>query len=263
MMNVKRIVDRAREILKKENTFRLFTKNTVCAAIVLLFANTLFAQYSNATLNGPWFVHSVPFVLDDQSFMYWVFDGNGHIVDGSMFATISGNYSVSSSGALTGNLIISGVTAGALSGQFVSNNLLTAGTMVMERIANPGALTDSLVGTITSGLCGTRNIVLRLNSQGQIISSNGLTTPVSGRVYTDSGIFLGHLKTGDTTMCITCATANETEYGGSWDEFSIWGTYSNDSLNGVMSVDGPTSSGCPGEFSLPTTARFILPDRVL
>ena len=45
-MNVKRIVERAREILKKEDPSQLFTKNTARVAIVLLFASTLFAQFN-------------------------------------------------------------------------------------------------------------------------------------------------------------------------------------------------------------------------
>jgi len=79
--------------------------------------------------------------------------------------------------------------------------------------------------------------VLRLNSQGQIISSSGLTLPVSGRVYADSGIFMGHLKTGDGTICNE-GTGNEA----SWDEFTILGVYSNDSLNGGIHLDGPRDS---------------------
>jgi hypothetical protein len=68
MMNIKRLVERAREILKKENTFRLFTKNTVWAVIVLLFANTLFAQFN--PLYGTWNYLSGPATALTYDFTY-------------------------------------------------------------------------------------------------------------------------------------------------------------------------------------------------
>lgn len=201
--------------------------------IALLCAGVLFGQYSNSTLNGPWFLHTSPLVLHPDSLGYLVFDGNGHITDGNMFGAVSGHYSVMPNGFFTGMLTIESDSF-PIGGQLVSNNNVTMGPMVLERISNPGALTDSLVGTLTSVLCGVRNVVFRLDGQGQIISSSGLTGAVSGRVYADSGIFMGHIRTGDRTTCYTGE--------GSWDEFTIYGTYSNDSLNGGIGVDGPRDS---------------------
>jgi len=124
--------------------------------IALLCAGVLFAQYSNSTLNGPWFLHTSPLVLHTDSVGYLVFDGNGHITDGNMFGTVSGHYSVMPSGFFTGMLIMNSTDSFPVGGQLVSNNNATMGTRVLERMANPGALTDSLVGTLTSVPCGVK-----------------------------------------------------------------------------------------------------------
>jgi hypothetical protein len=228
MTIIRRIAERACTILEKGNTFRLFTINTICTAIVLLFANTLFAQYSNSTLNGPWFLHSMPIELNDDSTNYLVFDGNGNITGASMFfGIVTGNYgtySVTATGAISGTLM----GTYPMLGQLTSQHDGYGGNMRMSKVTNPGALTDSLVGVI-SGNGNTLIITLHLNSNGVITSAVGLIPPVSGRVYADSGIFEGHLRTGAANSC--------------WDEFSIVGTYVNDSLIGILFLDCKSSNG--------------------
>ena len=200
--------------------------------IALVCAQGLFAQYSNATLNGPWLLYTPSRVLNPDSLGYLVFDGNGHIIDGNMFQFVASQYSVTASGAVTGTIMGSY----PFSAQLISSDVATMGPMTLKRIANPGALTDSLIGTVTSDLCNaTLPIALQVNGSGQIISSSGLISPVSGRVYADSGIFIGHLKTGDAG----CYSGGN--WLGSWDEFTILGTYSHDSLNGGIGLDGPQS----------------------
>jgi predicted outer membrane repeat protein len=209
-------------------------KFTIILMVLIAVTINAFAQYSNATLNGPWFLHTVPLYPYNDSLNYLVFDGNGNIIDGNMFCTsFSGNYSVTAGGAISGTLCGSY----PFSGQLSSQNYATMGTgvgsgFVLSRITNPGALTDSLVGILDAGSCGQKNVTLRLNSQGQIISTSGLTLPVTGGVYADSGVFIGHLKTGG---------------GSGWNEFSIMGYFTNDSLNGLVSLD---RSGCDGEAHL-------------
>ena len=129
--------------------------------------------------------------------------------------------------------------------QLTSQNYASMGPgEALSRILNLGALTDSLVGFVSSPIAGQKNITLRLNSQGQIISSTGLTPPVSGRVYADSGIFMGHIRTGDSTMH-TLDTL-----GSSWDEFTIVGSYVNDSLSGIVDLDGPHNHSPRGTVNL-------------
>ena len=161
------------------------------------------------------------------------FDGKGSIPD--ILAFIHGYsgsfYSVSSSGVVSGGLCFNTDTT-LFTGQLTSQNTVRISIPdhnfigPFSKITNPGALTDTLVGVLISVSYGQKNIVLVLNSQGQVISSAGLTTPVSGRVYADSGMFVGHVRTGESS---------------NWNEFTITGIYAHDSLNGVLSVDAPHS----------------------
>ncbi len=214
------------------------------ALLALLNANTLFAQYSNATLNGQWLMHSVPISIGlDSGLAYIGFDGNGIITDCCTFGTVDGStYSVSSpGGVISGTLITHGLSGdadtGRFSGQLTSQNYATLDVegmnLGLSRILTPGALTDSLVGVLSSPVAGERNVTLRLDNQGQIISATGLVPPVSGRIYADSGIFAGHIRTGDNYSYTLDSLAS------SWDEFTIVGTYAGDSLNGELGLDGP------------------------
>jgi len=217
----------------------LITKIMIWAFITLLYASTLFAQYSNATLKGSWWLGNYPFhIYDSDNTLYIVFDGNGNVTDWSGFGPdFSGNYSVTTGGAVSASVVWRDGSA-SISAQLISQNFATVDSgalgenFALSRITNPGALTDSLVGVMYSN-CGQKSVTLRLNSQGEIISATGLTPPVTGKVYADSGHFEGHIKTGDNTQWCSC---------GSLDEFTILGAYSNDSLNGVLGIDGPQGS---------------------
>ncbi len=232
----------------------LISKRLFWAFIPFLYANALFAQYSNATMNGQWLLHGGPFSTAnaeaDTSLFYIGFDANGNITDWENFGPVGGTDSVTASGVVSVTLLI-GNNSGALvdtarfPAQLTSQNYASMGPgEALSRILDLGALTDSLVGMVSSPIAGQRNITLHLNSQGQIISSTGLTPPVSGRVYSDSGIFMGHIRTGDSTM-YTVDTL-----GSSWDEFTIIGSYSNDSLNGIADFDGPHNHSPRGTASL-------------
>ncbi len=222
----------------------LVTKIMMLAFITLLSASPLFAQYSNATLNGQWFAHTVPVSIGLEGTIFYIgFDGNGTITDCCTFGTVDGSsYSVSaSSGVISGTLIIhsldGGIDTTQFSGQLISENNATLnllGTiMSFSKILSPGALTDSLVGVLNSPVAGQLNVTIRLDNQGQIVSATGLVPPVSGRVYADSGIFVGHIKTGDTVG------HNVDSLWSTWDEFTLVGTYAHDSLNGDIGLDGP------------------------
>ena len=162
-------------------------------------------------------------IYNDNNTNYLVFDGNGNINDGSMFCTsINGTYSVTTGGAVSGSFICDG-SSFPFSAQLISQNYAPMGSgWALSRVMNPGALTDSLVGTLFTANCGQRNVTLRLNSQGQIVSASGLSSPVTGRVYADSGHFEGHIRTGETN---------------NWDAFTIIGAYVHDSLTGKTELN--------------------------
>ena len=220
------------------NRFRFLT------AVVFVSVPSLFAQYSNETLKGPWLVRDTAFdLVSVNNLGYVVFDGTSSVADMSSFGMgcsgFLGNYTVEPSDtSFSLNLYQSDCNSLALTGQFLSYSSATymSGAKIMWRVSNPGALTDSLVGTLNSPACGQKNIVLCLDSEGVVTSCTGIGDPVFGSIYADSGLFVGHFITGDTSTCP----------GGSmgWNEFAIAGTYSNDSLTGIVYFgDSDTNSG--------------------
>lgn len=209
------------------NRFRL-----LAAAAALISVPCLFAQYSDSTLNGPWFGHRVvldTFAADNMG--YIVFDGKGVVTDMSDFhmgcSGFIGNYSVESNDSFSLNLYASDCNSLSLTGQLLSNNSATfmSGTRIFWKVPNPAALTDSLIGVLNSPVCGQKNIALCLDSEGVVTSGTGLEG-ISGRVYADSGLFMGHFKSIDTTKCSDSSL--------DWYEFSIAGKFSNDSLKGIL-----------------------------
>lgn len=209
----------------------------------LLMLQNARAQYSNATFNGPWLMHTVPLSPFGDSVNYLVFDGAGHVIDGNMFpAPVQGTYNVNSNGSFTLMLTLEGDTMN-FGGLLISQNeSQPMGGWKMTRVPNPGALTETLTGTLITNGYGQRSVSFTINHNGIITGSTGLTNPVSGRVYAGLGMFIGHVKTGDAS-------------GNHWNEFSIFGYYSNDSLNGAVSVDGPRDSRREGTALLIRSGR--------
>jgi photosystem II stability/assembly factor-like uncharacterized protein len=186
--------------------------------------------YNNATLNGPWFGFLNPLDPYNDQFGYMVFDGLGHIIDGSQFPfQTTGTYSVNPDGSFTANLINGSMTVpfeGQLSSPTEAIGSAMGMTFNFHKIANPGTLKDKIVGTLTTtGGCGVRDVTFNIDNNGNIISATGLTGPVTGRVYTDLGVFLGHIKTGEPIN--------------GWHLFSIKGYYnnSNNNLTGQIEFD--------------------------
>jgi photosystem II stability/assembly factor-like uncharacterized protein len=205
-----------------------FSSYLLWVVLALVNSNALLAQYSNATLNGPWFGYNIePLNPYDPEFNYIVFDGLGNIIGGGQFpAPTTGSYSVTLSGVVSGTLLIGGEVI-PISGQLTSlneANIIAVGlNFKFHKIANPGALKDKITGTLTTQNNGSRTVTLNIDSQGNIISAIGLTAPVSGKVYADLGVFNGHIKTGETSN--------------GWNELSIMGNYSDNSLTGLVALD--------------------------
>jgi photosystem II stability/assembly factor-like uncharacterized protein len=187
--------------------------------------------YSNATLNGPWFGFLNPLDPYNEQFGYMVFDGLGHIIDGSQYpGPAHGTYSVNPDGSFTGTLLFGTESAffgGQLSSPTDASVSADGMTFYFHKIANPGALKDKITGTLTTN-CSQRYVTLTIGNYGQIIGATGLTGPVSGRVYTDLGVFLAHVKTGESAD--------------GWGEFSVMGSYDSatNSLTGEVSVSNPS-----------------------
>ena len=190
---------------------------------VILFSFTGFSQYSNVSLNGPWLTYT-----DNDAYM--LFDGNGNITEFGVFGGVTGSnvgtYNVASNGSITGNLALFGIT---FTGQLLAVdtgylNVLGMGIIPIYKVHHPGALTDTLTGTfVNDSNSTTKNVVFIMNADGQIINSSGSFPGVSGRIYTENGIFAGFIKTTDSDNC--------------YNQIMISGNYSGNLLSGTMSPD--------------------------
>ena len=220
-----KIVNRVGETLIFIFMMKLFT----IIFSVILFSFSGFSQYSNASLNGPWLTHT-----DMDSYM--LFDGNGNITEFGVFSGVTGSnvgtYNVASNGSITGNLSIFGLS---FTGQLLATDTgsLTVpgiGTLPLYKVHSPGALTDTLTGTfVNDSTATTKNVMFVLNSSGQIINSTGSFPGVTGRIYTENGIFAGFIKTTDSDNC--------------YNQIMISGNYSGNNLTGTMKPDCTTYGG--------------------
>ncbi|MGL2964360.1 YCF48-related protein [Flavobacterium sp. RSB2_4_14] len=195
--------------------------------------------YSNASLNGPWLFYRDVTPIDpyNDNLSYCVFNGNGNITDFSGFGgPWTGNYTVSASGAING-IFTNGNESFPFSGQLSST---TDGTGIadgqnwrLHKVANPGALKDKIVGTLTTPNCGSRNVTLNIDINGNITSVVGLMGPVTGKVYTDLGVYVGFMRTGEPPF---------------WGQIAIWGYYNNNNLIGRIGLDDGGQCGADIEL---------------
>ena len=188
--------------------------------MIFIAMTTANAQYSNATLNGPWLIYQNPLTPYNDSLVYIIFDGNGSITDFGGFGTFSGNYSVNTTGAFSG-ILNSDEGSFPLSGQLNSQNTATMGDRILSKVSNPGALSGTITGFLNSE-CGVEFVILTVDNQGNITGATGLAAPVSGRIYSDLGVYIGHIKTGVSDI---------------WNEFSMMGYYSDNTLWGKVGLD--------------------------
>ncbi len=161
-----------------------------------------------------------------DSLLYIVFDGNGNITDFSGFCgSIGGTYTVTSGGALTGSLVCDGSTF-PLTAQLITSTTGSATadgiTWDLTKISNEGLLGGKLQGSLITQNCGSKSVELYVGNTGLITSATGLMSTVTGRAYSEGGMFMCHLRTGETN---------------SWNQVSIMGYYSNNLLTGEVGID--------------------------
>lgn len=81
----------------------------------------------------------------------------------------------------------------------------------------------TLTGVLATQNCGSQgNVTIDVDAAGVVTGAAGLIAPVTGRVYSDRGIFQGHLRTGGTN---------------GWQELSIQGYVNGATLTGVLLLD--------------------------
>jgi hypothetical protein len=194
--------------------------------LILLFAlawlalpTTIFAQYSNASVSGPW-------IITYQNALYIIFDGNGNVTEmgfqkDSVYPV--GTYSITSQGALTatinltqGTTYITGNMLSNVSAMFYIDT--TGGPAYMYQVANPATLQGTWTGYIyDSTTLTTRNIQFTVNSSGVITSANGISL-ISGKIFAVADTVAGYITTSDTP----CA----------YKYIQISGIYTADSITG-------------------------------
>ena len=210
----------------------------------------VFAQYSNASLTGP-------YIVDGQQPTFIIFDGNGTIIQlGTSDDSLQpvGTYSVTSPGVITASVnLIQGTQT--VTGKMLNDSsadLVVSGVqdLYAYQVLNPAALEGVWNGYITynNGTPYTRDIQLTVNSSGVITSATGIPL-VAGKMFFGRDTFCGYITTTDDSCPLTA--------------IQVSGTYTGDSLQGVAGL-GAHNSNCQatGTISLglaPTGIKAVKP----
>ncbi|TFG94609.1 MAG: T9SS type A sorting domain-containing protein [Calditrichales bacterium] len=160
------------------------------------------AQYSNADLNGPWFL-----MFSDTSAQYMIFDGNGVVTEAGFFGLPrpAGDYTVQSDGSFSGSIAADGTLP--ITGQINSDS--TADLFVdfggqkvkfpMLRVKDVTLCQGTWSGEfISDGSQTPRQITLQIDSSGKVKDGSGLQGPFDGGFYSQSGLLAGHVLTGES-----------------------------------------------------------------
>lgn len=202
---------------------RLFT--SIMVAILVLLSAQVIAQYSNASLNGPWYGASL------EPDIYMIFDGNGNITELGAFGMVNsaahvGTYTVTSSGYFTGSIVSDGSVM-TITGQFVSTDSIVninVGKLLpnasLSKIQDPGSLEGKWKGTYDN-IPNVTNAVFNVDSSGKLIYDED---SVLGHLFQHNGKLVGFVASGDGSEC--------------WDEAQFVGTYNTNEINGTV------TSGC-------------------
>ena len=158
------------------------------------------AQYSTASLNGPWIT------LNGPNITYIIFDGAGTInqlgtADDSLQPV--GTYSVSGSGQIYASLnLVQGtdIVIGQMLNDSSADLLDTVQhqSMYMYKVLNTAALAGTWAGEIyDSAAHYSRMVHLAVNSSGVIVSATGITGLIAGHIYTGRDTFAGYITSTD------------------------------------------------------------------
>lgn len=180
--------------------------------IVFLCANPVFAQYSNASLNGPWYG------LNFDPDAYMIFDGNGNVNEFGVYGGVTnsniGTYYVSPIGDLSVSLSVGGETFN-LNGQFITADSISFKDNIhyLLKIPDAGALSDTWSGGITNSSYGS--LIVTADISGLITSPNTWL----GHMFVRNGKVVGFFETQDGSECwhqiqlVNCVYSNNTITG--------------------------------------------------
>ena len=170
--------------------------------VCLLTPAMVSAQYSNASLNGPWITYSN---TNNGGVTYIIFDGAGHITQlGTSDDTLSpvGTYSVTGPGVISATLnLVSGQTTvnGQLLNDSSANMTVTGlGSMYAYKVQNLAALTGTWSGPIFDTSANySKTVTLTVSSTGVITAATGITGLIAGHIFLGRDTFAGYIITTD------------------------------------------------------------------
>ena len=207
-------------------------------ACFALLPAMLEAQYSNASLNGPWIAGT------GNSSSYIIFDGNGNISSlGTKDDLVCpvGIYSVQSNGNILATLTLAGgmdtVTGTLTSATTATIYINGNGPFSLSGVTNIAALTDTFSGTVyDSSSQVVKNIDIAIDFTGSVSTVSGDLSEISGRIFSEHNVYAGFFTTTDTA----CA----------WQKMQWWGSFYNNSLQGPAKLGGSDSCGNQGSVFL-------------
>jgi hypothetical protein len=211
----------------------------LCCALLCL-ALPAEAQYSDASLNGPWIIVISGVETYDYA-VYLVFDGLGSITDMGSFNAppgSAGSYTVAPGGSISGLIWSDGYVS--LAGQMLTATTaeLYSGplTMPLLKVVNPGACAGGWRGSFAQdGTAATHDVEMTISPTGEIESCTDFAPPVTGKFFYQSGYLAGHFTTG------------ESEPG--WEEIMLQeATMVGETMSGDFGLDCTSCSG--GSFQL-------------
>jgi hypothetical protein len=152
-----------------------------------------------------------------------------------------------------------------------------SGPIPLLKVTDVGALQECWAGAFTQDVTGTVwNVTLEIGAYGQVTASTGFPGPVTGRIFTESGLLAGHLE-----IAYGPARPDEIMFLDTETDGATWmsGTYGMDCVGGCNGGtfylhlcaasgvgDGPPAGGpaslrnYPNPFNPRTTIAFTVRD---
>lgn len=174
------------------------------------------------------------------------FDGNGNVSELGAFSygTPAGTYNLYSDCSITGIVTTSKMPAESTSftGQLISDSSmnLIGNSMNIDliKVSDPAACQGTWSGTlvhINPPQPPSPTIQFQVGADGTISSFTGLASPVSGKMYCESGRGVAHIKTGEVSDL---------------NELSLDGTLSGNTMTGEYVIDNSNQNDPDGTFSI-------------
>lgn len=184
---------------------------------------------------GPWLLSPNGSEMSD---IYIISDGQGSITEWGAFGALQGTYDVMTDGSFSTTLNQVNDDPVVIEGSFTSLNIIAivdpvAGTM--RKISDTSACGGTWSGTLNETAGETVTINFTVGSDGSITDFSGITGPVAGRMFCETGIVVAFFQTG--------AGIDDP-----YNQIGLEGTRTGDSITGSFELDN--GSEVDGTFLL-------------